>query len=493
MTFGWHSCAVVVLAGLIVSNAAQINSSTTCSGDCQTLVLNAASFEAEQHASPSVDNSSFYKVPSNFSTDLPPGTVLHVEQATNLSNYTVPSSLTMSRIIYTTVDLNGRILPTSAYILWPYTRLQGTTDQEGFPMVAWAHGTSGVFRECAPSNYRSLQYHFMAPYLLAMQGMAVVAPDYAGLGINTLPSGEHFGHPWLNGPAQANDLANAIVAARSAFPGQLRSAGPFVTLGHSQGGSASWSFAELMVNKSMAGYKGAVAIAPPTRTIALLEQALALSANASQQPPPWTAVIIGAQPKLIDAVTALYPAYNHSGLTSLSADRWFNVFAPLQACLPTDALAFADVPVSQLARPGWTNDVAVQNYSARAETGRKQFKGPLLVVAGDADLIVPHFAVESAVDDTCRTMVGGGNESLEMVTYTDMNHFPVIQASEMKWLGWVKDRLTGKPLGQQASGSESGCVKTVVEGYRTNFTVQSLAPNFLVEWASPMEGWKYAL
>ena len=49
-----------------------------------------------------------------------------------------------------------------------------------------------------------------------MEGFAVVATDYAGLGVTTLPNGEQS-HAWLAGPAGANDVAYAIEAARNAF------------------------------------------------------------------------------------------------------------------------------------------------------------------------------------------------------------------------------------------------------------------------------------
>ncbi|KAK9482891.1 Alpha/Beta hydrolase protein [Lipomyces starkeyi] len=437
MSFDWFSCLLIALAGLIVSSAAQITSSTTCGEKCQTQVLAAASFEAGQHAATDI---SFYAIPSNFSGDLPPGTVLQVGDATDLSNYSVPSGPTMSRIIYTTVDLNGIILPTSAYILWSYDILK----------MAGARRISARVLK-GPSNYRNLQYHFMAPYLLALQGMAVVAPDYAGLGFNA-----HIGHPWLNGSAQANDLANAVIAAQAAFLSELPSKGPFVAVGHSQGGGAAWNCA----------YR------PPTRTIDRLEQALV---NSSQ---PWAGTLITGQPKIIEAVTALYPSYNYLGLTPLSADRRFNVILPLQAYLPTDYFAFQGLPVDQLAQAGWTKHKAVQNYGKRSETGCKEFKGPLLVIAGKEDTIVPHFTIESAVDDTCAVRDG---------YYANMNHFPVIQVSELKWLNWVKDRLTGQPL------SQPGCVKNVREEYKTVSLPQTAVPNFLVEWASLEESWKYSL
>jgi pimeloyl-ACP methyl ester carboxylesterase len=460
--------------------AQNISTSSTCGDQCRTLSTTASSWEAEQHVSADL---SFYTVPANFSSSLPPGSLLHVEAVTNLSGYTVPSSLSMSRIIYTTADHNGTTLPTSAYILWPYAPLGSAgLKKNQFPLVAWAHGTSGFFKACAPSNYRSLQYHFMAPYLLALQGMAVVAPDYAGLGIDRLPNGQRIGHNWLNGPSQATDLANAVIAARKAFPVNLPAEGPFVAMGHSQGGAAAWAFSERMASRPIAGYKGTVAIAPPTRHFELLAQNLADPAQAEAP------VITTQQPALIAAVTAAFPSFNYTGLTPLSYDRWMNVLAPLSGCFPTTVNVFADVSLDQLAEPGWNTHPTVQQYANISQNGRKRFKGPLLVLAGDSDQVVSVRQMTSAVNDTCNMLKQEGwKESLEFVTYQDMNHFPVIQASSMKWLPWVKDRLSGKLV------SGTGCVKSVADGFRTDFTVETLGPNFLVEWASPQDSWQFLL
>ncbi|OKL58723.1 hypothetical protein UA08_06311 [Talaromyces atroroseus] len=472
----------MALIGAGVFIVACTGTSLTCNALCQEFAQNGSSWEVDQHAS---RDFSFYETPLNFSYDLAPGSLLTVEPATQLLNYSVPSGLTMSRIIYTTNDLNGTTLPASAYVLWPYAPLETSCHDDkgqGYPMVAWAHGTSGELRGCAPSNYRNLQYHFMAPFLLALQGMAVVAPDYAGLGVNSLPNGRKIGHPWLSGPAQANDLANAVIAARKAFPSLLTADGPFVAMGHSQGGGATWAFAEKQVKEPISGYKGAVAIAPPTRTFDHLRNAFS---NITE---PWAQVIIAGQPKLIAAVTAVFPSYNYSGLTPVSYDRWFNVLEPLDGCLPTDSLAFTNVTVDELVVPNWYDAPEVQKYAELAESGRKQFKGPLLVVSGEADIVVPLDTVEPAVDDTCKMLKQEHwNESLEFVSYSAMDHFPSIQASQMKWLPWIKDRLSGAP------GPRAGCLKNAVTGFRTENTVQTAMPNFLEGWASAEESWKYSL
>jgi len=292
-----------------------------------------------------------------------PGTLLRVETHTDLTKYTVPSGLTMSRIMYTSQNLNGTVVPASAYVLWPYAPFQYTDEDElhgrrqqkqqapsKFPLVAWSHGTSGFFVNCAPSNYRSLQYQFMTSYSLALEGFAIVATDYAGLGVTTSPDGEQT-HEWLAGPSGANDVAYAIEAARSAFPAQLDKDGPFVAMGHSQGGNVAWSFAERQVKSPVPGYRGTISMSPPTMILELVDNALKIAASTSPTTwPLWVGVVLGLQPTIIASITTVYPSYNFSGMTPTSYDRWNNVLKPLQGCLPTGSLAFDGV--DQLAKPG---------------------------------------------------------------------------------------------------------------------------------------------
>jgi pimeloyl-ACP methyl ester carboxylesterase len=475
-----------ILIGLILLVVAKKSSATNTTCDAACRAQTAADWEAEQHAQADFG---FYTVPSNFSPDLDPGELLYVEESTDLANYTIPTGLSLSRIIYTTSNLNGTTVPTSAYVLWPYTPFSPSgsssgSQNESYPMVAWAHGTSGLHKKCAPSNYRNLQYHFMVPFELALQGMVVVAPDYAGLGFDTLPSGEHIGHAWLAGPSQATDLANAITAARTAFPQYLKPSGPFVAMGHSQGGQATWALSERMADKPIEGYKGTVAVAPTNNQIRQAE--VAESTNSSE---PWAVTARTAGPKLAAAVTAVFPSYNFSGLTDEAYHRWNDILTPLSGCVPTDTFLFSDLAPEVLTKPNWTDDEAVQAYSKLIDTGRKQFKGPMLIVAGDTDGIVSIDDLENAVDDTCDMLDSESwNESIEMVTYAQMNHFPIIKASSPRWMDWVKARFS-----PDSSTPSVGCTKKRVTGMRETYGPQVPSPNYLVGWAPGNEFWKFLL
>ncbi|KAH8788072.1 putative secretory lipase [Diaporthe sp. PMI_573] len=469
------------------STFAKLNASTTCDDACKELVLRVSSWEADQRAS----DFSFYTVPRNYTADLAPGSVLRLEQTTNLTNYTVPAPLTMSRILYTTEDLNGTVIPASAYILWPSSPLEvpaanSSSNSTQWPIVAWAHGTSGGLSPCAPSNYRNLQYHFQVPFTLALQGYVVVAPDYAGLGVGRLPNGEEIGHPWAAWPAQANDIANAVTAARNAFPQFLDANGPFIAMGHSQGAASVWSFAERQVGRPVPGYKGALALAPPTGIIEQVRRAHAdHTANRTQL---WTNTYLSFQTPLIKAVTAAYPSLNLSGMTELGRDRWVNVQEAVQGCLPTKQVSGLGAPLAETAHRNWTEHPAVLEFEKRTAVGRRGFKGPLLIVAGDVDSITDINNLRETVNDTCEALGSSDSrESLQFVEYIGLNHFPVIQASQSNWLGWARERLFSSGV------SETGCLMEVIKGFRGEDGVNTLFPNFSLDAAGAGNNWKYAL
>jgi hypothetical protein len=173
-----------------------------------------------------------------------------------------------------------------------------------------------------------------------------------------------------------------------------------------------------------------------------------------------------------------------------SYDRWYNVLKPLQGCLPTGGFAFAGVPLGQLAKSGWTNDSIAQQWQEKVAVSGKNFQGPLLVIVGEND-VAPVDFVEQSVSASCRA---SGNQSLEMFTYQAMQHFPVIQASRPKWMSWIKEKIGGGN-GNRVREGEGVCGKnSFVEGFNTNYTLQFVTPNWLVDWVSPpQEGWKLSL
>lgn len=322
-------------------------------------------------------------------------------------------------------------------------------------------------------------------------------PNYVGLGISSLPDGTPIPIAYTASPAQANDLANAIIAARSAVLENLPPNGSFVVAGHSQGGGVSWSYAERQAQDLIPGYRGTVSFAPSLRLITWMKTALAELATGALSPS--YAVLVGIQNKNIESVTAVYPAYNYSGLTAASYDVWQNGVAKVQGWLTTDSyvqgtlLQNGNLTLDELAHLDWPEDPIAQEFANRTNFGGKRFAGPLLVLVGELDSTIPAEKIEEVVDETCTIIENPpDNEQLEFMTFGQMNHFPLIQASQHIWMDWIKDHLSPGSKNCKKP-AQPKCKKTLVPGFRTGSTVQSISPNWLVTTSSTGKECKYAL
>lgn len=221
----------------------------------------AVRFEQSNWASSgSVYEDFFYRAPANSSRAVP-GELLKVEHITNTSYYSLPPSVALSRIMFQSEDVNGSAVPAIAFVLWPFMPCT-FPNEDGMPIVVWAHGTSGQFAENAPSHIRNLWYQYDAPFELALQGYVVVAPDYAGLGVDKVSDGAFISNQYGMNPAGANDMFHAVAAAQKAWPRRLGSR--FVIMGHSQGGGVAWSAAVRQALRPVEGYLGAIAGSPLT-------------------------------------------------------------------------------------------------------------------------------------------------------------------------------------------------------------------------------------
>ncbi len=132
----------------------------------------------------------------------------------------------------------------------------------GWPLVVWAHGTTGVADACAPSRQGLNGNEYFIAKLLAA-GYAVVAPDYEGLGE---PSGKEL-HPFLNLKSAAYSITDAVVAASKLLGNTAETR--WSVVGHSQGGHAALGAAQY-ASRAQLNYKGAIAIAPASNLALVL-------------------------------------------------------------------------------------------------------------------------------------------------------------------------------------------------------------------------------
>lgn len=411
----------------------------------------AHNFEKSYKVYQSISDDLFYTAPAN-SSGAPAGTLLKVETETNSSLYTLPPSLSLSRFMYQSKTSSGALVPVSGFILWPYA---ARPYHGGTPMVAWAHGTSGAAPECAPSNIQNLWYQFQGLYEIALHGYAVIATDYAGLGVARDASGKAVVHEYVTGPAQANDLFYSVPAAQQAFPTLSKD---FVTMGHSEGGGAAWAFAEKLAKEPMTGHLGTVALSPFTKLLDL---------------PPGEPIL---------------PAILLFSIPNLQ--NTYAPFAPEDVLTPKGVQAYQDLTqlhgcttvVYQLVGPDilkseWQNNPSIQKYQRVAANGGKDIRGPFLVIQGAADPIIHAPTVEAAINNTAQRHP---NAQIEFHLLPNVTHTPVMYAGLPVYLGWINARFAGE-------AAKPGYHSSVVNPARRPSSLQTEANWFIQKQLEPYQ------
>ncbi|KAK5130021.1 hypothetical protein LTR08_002537 [Meristemomyces frigidus] len=297
----------------------------------------AVNFERTNWATGSVNNDSFYTVPSDASS-LQPGSILKVEDYTNTSYYTLPPNTALSRIVYQSETLNGSAVPASAFVLWPWMPRRDPRTGK-YAVVGWAHGTSGSSGECAPSHIRNLWYQYSAPYILALQGYVVVAPDYTGLGVDRYANGTQIKHPYLSNPSHANDMFYSVEAAQKAWPDEL------------------------------------------SEQLDLQESALAFPVY-----------------YIASALETTFPAFDVSDIFTASGAKLLNLLNQVGGCQSVNSqLSSPGAPM----RPNWWQSEYMQLFIALTKNGGQRIAGPMLILQGTADPSVPEPITSVAVNETC--------------------------------------------------------------------------------------------
>jgi pimeloyl-ACP methyl ester carboxylesterase len=196
------------------------------------LVASAESADAAGRKGPA--GGAFYKGPKQ--TPKGHGKLIWQRNATKLTP--IAGARLNKTILYTSRSPAGDRIVVSGSVSVP----KGKAPKGGWPVISWAHGTTGAADACAPTRIRPNSV--MAPYVAYVHpqmedwvraGYAVVATDYQGLGT---PGP----HPYLVGEAEGRSVVDIVSAARQLVPSLGKR---FLIAGHSQGGQSSLFAASL--------------------------------------------------------------------------------------------------------------------------------------------------------------------------------------------------------------------------------------------------------
>lgn len=370
---------------------------------------------AVQRAAPHAD--AFYDAP-----DAPPdapGSLLRAEPFTRQ----IPDGASAWRILYTTTLDEGAPTVASGLVVVPDG--VGTDGGAPPPVVAWAHGTTGFARGCAPSvldePFESGAF-FLLDDVLA-RGWALVATDYAGLGT---PGP----HPYLVGQGEARSVLDAVRAARALGDATLGE--QTVVWGHSQGGHAAlWTGAVAPAYAADVPLAGVAALAPAsdlTAMVSHLENVPGGSVFASY---------------VVAAYDAAYP--DADAIEAVRPGARLVVHEMASRCLSEPGALVSVAEALSMDQPLWTTDptdgALGERLAENVPTGAVE--APLLVAQGASDPLVLPSTQDAYVGERC-----AAGQPVDYRTYEGRDHVGLVQADSplaSDLVRWTEARLAGEP------------------------------------------------
>lgn len=303
---------------------------------------------------------------------------------------------------------------------------RGKAPRGGWPVVTYAHGTSGIADRCAPSRDDGSSavsgYHrYVFPLLTRWlkRGYAVVRTDYAGLGT----PGEH---PYLVGRSQGAAVLDVVRAARRL---DRRVGKRLIVAGHSQGGHAAlWAGSMARSYTPELQLRGTVAYAPASNLADQVPLAKALTG-----PGGGLSALIGMIARGLDVATDLAPA------TFLSDTALGLYPATLQDCVGDLAApaSWGGVAPAALLREGADLTPLVAALRANGPETLRFGKKPVWIGQGDADgTVLPPFT-QSLV----QKLRAGGATALTSRTYAGVDHGGIVKSAAKGSTDWIAKRL----------------------------------------------------
>ncbi|HEX6342603.1 lipase family protein [Umezawaea sp.] len=315
------------------------------------------------------------------------------------------------RVVYQGVGHDGVRREVSGSVFLP----AAAPPTGGWPVVSFAHGTTGLADRCAPSRagLSRLEREHVARWLAA--GYVVAATDYEGLAT----SGPH---PYFNGEAVADDVIDIVRAARGLHGHVGRS---WLVAGFSQGAHAAL-FVGLMAGHYAPDldFRGTVALAPPVHlpqlvdllthdgasTVSVLLPFLLAGLRASHPD-------FDARPFLTDAGGRLVEVASRATLV--------DVFRAINR-QTNDATGITGIR----ARPGIDRVL----HACRVPVTRMD--RPVYITAGDSDEVVPVQVVERFVAD-----LRGTGTAVRFDRHGGATHADVLAAGHESVIAWSGARL----------------------------------------------------
>lgn len=348
-----------------------------------------------------------------------PGALLSAEPVTDIDAVVRDTGARVFRIRYgSTSAWNDKPVTVSGTALLP----PGDPPAGGWPVMALAHGTSGILPECGPSLSPDLFGSATPAAGFVRQGFAVVVPDYEGLGAPGV-------HAYLDAKAAGRNVVDAVRALRAVRPGAVSDR--WLMIGGSQGGGAVWAANEqAAVRAPELHLLGAVALVPAADMSAYVDLA-----SAGTLGPDQTAAYVW----MLMAQGRGRPGLDLDRYRRGSAARnWQKLSYCYGPHAEERGVALAQIVPDEL-KPATPADAArmKQIFRTMALPQRKA-DAPMLVIYAGKDSFIDPAWTRGAMAAACRM-----GSRIEAIFQPEKGHGTVDIAPALEWLG---HRLAGDPL-----------------------------------------------
>ncbi len=356
------------------------------------------------------------------------GTLLYATPLTGAP--ALPSAAQNYLIYYLSTSAKGQPRVVSGTVAIP----KGRAPAGGWPVVSWAHGTTGIADICAPSrdtptgpdhDYLGLMDLTLDQWVA--HGFVVVQSDYEGLGT---PGP----HPYSIGDSLAHNVIDIVRAARELDRQVGRD---WVVIGHSEGGQAAL-FTDLLARQRAPDlhFLGAVAIAPASFLSTF-------PGGVINNTPGYGGAALGFLPLAIQGAAAMDPQVRPAQFLSPLGLQFYRL-AQTTDCidqLRTFASAIPPNEISTIFKPGAEANPGFQamvDVLKANEVATLHLTVPVLVVQGTADTNVTEAATNAVVKALC-----ANGASLEYDIIPGADHRGSVAASLPDVQRWVAERRAG--------------------------------------------------
>ena len=308
----------------------------------------------------------------------------------------------------------------------------GVPPEAGWPVISFAHGTSGIGHNCGPAQQPDLRGYGPIVQSLLANNYAVALSDYEGLG-------QHGSHPYLEPRTAAFNITDAVRAMGNISSSVSRR---WVAVGYSQGGHAAWAANELdSYYGDGLGLLGTVALAPGANVTGVVDLAWSRSLTDEQR---------ALFPLLIAGLAPYSPGLDQRALlhgpAAAATESLSRCEFPVNRDVQTSSAgsvpsltAIRRLAESNSLRPATVDDAArLRDALRRVALPQRPLGKPMLVATGLQDLLVLPGWVASAVSQSCA--LGGRIEYLEV---PEADHQSIMWKRSEVVMRWIAGRFAG--------------------------------------------------